>query len=118
MDGLPLAIELAAARATGLDLEDITSHLDDLFNLLTRPARRADGGQRSLRATVEWSDALLTHEERAFLHRMGVFAGGFDLAAINGVCATEGQSCGTCRTRGAALATWTPPWRCSLSARR
>jgi predicted ATPase len=92
LDGLPLAIELAAARATGLDLEDITSHLDDLFNLLPRPARRADGGQRSLRATVEWSDALLTQEERGFLHRMAVFAGGFDLAAINGICATEGQS--------------------------
>jgi predicted ATPase len=89
---LPLAGQHAAARATGLDLEDITSHLDDLFNLLPRPARRADGGQRSLRATVEWSDALLTKEERGFLHRMAVFAGGFDLAAIRGICATEGQS--------------------------
>jgi predicted ATPase len=92
VDGLPLAIELAAARATGLDLEDITSHLDDLFNLLPRQARRADGGQRSLRATVEWSDALLTQEERGFLHRMAVFAGGFDLAAIKGICATERES--------------------------
>jgi len=92
VDGLPLAIELAAARATGLDLEDITSHLDDLFNLLPRPARRTDGGQRSLRATVEWSDALLTDEERNLLHRMAVFAGSFDLTAINGICATELQS--------------------------
>ena len=92
VDGLPLAIELAAARATALNLEDITSHLDELFNLLPRPARRADGGQRSLRATVEWSDALLTEEERGLLHRMAIFAGGFDLAAINGVCATKGQS--------------------------
>ncbi len=92
VDGLPLAIELAAARAAGLDLKDITSHLDDLFNLLPRPARRADGGQRSLRDTVEWSDALLSNEERRLLHRMAVFAGGFDLAAVNGICATEGHT--------------------------
>lgn len=92
VDGLPLAIELAAARAIGLDLEDITSHLDDLFHLLPRPARRVDGGQRSLRATVEWSDALLAPEERSLLHRMAVFAGGFELAAIHAVCAAPGQS--------------------------
>lgn len=92
VDGLPLAIELAAARAAGLDLQDITSHLDDLFNLLPRPARRADGSQRSLRATVEWSDALLTQAERGLLYRMAVFAGGFNLAAINGICVTELQS--------------------------
>ena len=92
LDGLPLAIELAAARATGLDLRDITAHLDDLFNLLPQAARRADGGHRSLRATVEWSDTLLTEEERRLLSRLGVFAGGFDLPAIKGICATEGQS--------------------------
>jgi predicted ATPase len=94
LDGLPLAIELAAARATGLDLQDITSHLDDLFNLLPQPARRADGGQRSLRATVEWSDTLLTEEERRLLSRLSVFVGGFDLTAIKGICATEGQTAG------------------------
>jgi predicted ATPase len=67
VDGLPLAIELAAARVAGLDPVDIASHLDDLFTLLPQPARRADGAQRSLRATVEWSDALLTEEERRLL---------------------------------------------------
>jgi predicted ATPase len=92
VDGLPLAIELAAARVAGLDLEDIASHLDDLFNLLPQPARRADGAQRSLRATVEWSDALLTEEERRLLHRMGAFAGRFDLGAIKEVCASNGQT--------------------------
>jgi len=92
VDGLPLAIELAAARVAGLDLEDIASHLDDLFNLLPQPARRLDGAQRSLRATVEWSDALLTDEERGLLWRMAVFAGGFDLTAIKEVCATSGQT--------------------------
>jgi len=92
VDGLPLAIELAAARVVGLDLEDISLHLDDLFDLLPQAARRADGAQRSLRATVEWSDALLTEEERHLLRRMAVFAGGFDLAAIKDVCASDGQT--------------------------
>jgi predicted ATPase len=92
VDGVPLAIELAAARVAGLDLEHIASHLDDLFHLLPQAARRADGAQRSLRATVEWSDALLTEEERRLLWRMAVFAGGFDLTAIKEVCATDGQT--------------------------
>ncbi len=92
VDGLPLAIELAAAMVVGLELEDISRHLDDLFDLLPQQARRADGAQRSLRATVEWSDALLSEEERRLLRRMAVFAGGFDLVAIDSVCASEGQS--------------------------
>jgi predicted ATPase len=92
VDGLPLAIELAAARIVGIDLEDLSVHLDHLFDLLPQAARRADGVQRSLRATVEWSDALLGEEERRLLRRMAVFAGGFDLAAINAVCASGGQT--------------------------
>ncbi len=91
VNGLPLAIELAAARVAGLDLKDIASHLDDLFTLLPQPARRTDGTQRSLRATVAWSDTLLTEDERRLLHRMGVFAGRFDLSAVKAVCATDGQ---------------------------
>lgn len=92
VDRLPLAIELAAARVVGLDLRDIWRHLDDLFDLLPQAARRADGAQRSLRATVEWSDALLTEDERLLLRRMAVFAGGFDLTAVNAVCASDGQT--------------------------
>src|SRR6185436_14371899 len=92
VDGLPLAIELAAARVVGLDLQDISRHLDDLFDLLPQSARRADGAQRSLRATVEWSDALLTEAERLLLRRMAVFAGAFNLTAINAVCASDGQT--------------------------
>ena len=92
VDGLPLAIELAAARVVGLDLEDISAHLDDLFGLLPQQARRADGAQRSLRATVEWSDALLSEDERRLLRRMAVFAGRFDLGAIKAVCAIDGQT--------------------------
>jgi predicted ATPase len=92
VDGLPLAIELTAARVAGLDLEDIALHLDDLFNLLPQSVRRADGAQRSLRATVEWSDALLSQEERQLLRRMAVFAGEFDLSAIKEVSAVDGQT--------------------------
>ncbi len=92
VDGLPLAIELAAARVVGLDLQDISRHLDDLFDLLPQAARRADGAQRSLRATVEWSDALLTEDERLLLRRMAVFAGGFDLTAVNAICASDGDT--------------------------
>ncbi len=92
VDGLPLAIELAAARVVGLDLQDISRHLDDLYDLLPQAIRRTDGAQRSLRATVEWSDALLTEDERHLLRRMAVFAGGFDLTAIDAVCATDGQT--------------------------
>jgi predicted ATPase len=94
LDGLPLAIELAAARVASLDPDDIAAHLGDLFDLLPQPARRADGARRSLRATVEWSDALLTPEERRLLRRMGVFAGSFDLVAIKQVCAEDGQTAG------------------------
>jgi predicted ATPase len=92
VDGLPLAIELAAARIAGIDLEDLSAHLDDLFDLLPQAARRADGIQRSLRTTVEWSDALLGEEERRLLRRMSVFAGAFDLPAIAAVCASDGQT--------------------------
>ncbi len=92
VDGLPLAIELAAARIAGIDLEDISAHLDDLFDLLPQAARRADGVKRSLRTTVEWSDALLSEEERRLLRRMSVFAGPFDLPAIAAVCASDGQT--------------------------
>ena len=92
VDGLPLAIELTAAMVAGLELEAISQHLGELFDLLPQAARRADGSQRSLRSTVEWSDALLSDDERRLLRRLAVFAGGFDLAAINAVCANDDQS--------------------------
>jgi non-specific serine/threonine protein kinase len=91
LDGLPLAIELAAARVAGLELADINDHLDDLFTLLPQAPRRADGARRNLYATIEWSDSLLADDERALLHRLSVFAGAFDLAAVHGVCAPDGQ---------------------------
>jgi len=92
VDGLPLAIELTAAMVAGLELEDISRHLSELFDLLPQAVRRADGSQRSLRSTVEWSDALLSVDERLLLRRLAVFAGGFDLSAIIAVCANDDQS--------------------------
>ena len=92
VDGIPLAIELIAAMVAGLELEDISRHLDELFDLLPHAARRADGSQRSLRSTVEWSDALLSEDERRLLRRLAVLDGRFDLTAINAVCASDGQS--------------------------
>ena len=92
VDGLPLAIELTAAMVAGLELEDISRHLGELFDLLPQAVRRADGSQRSLRSTMEWSDALLSVDERRLLRRLAVFAGAFDLAAIIAVCANDDQS--------------------------
>ena len=82
----------AALEKDGIDPRVYYVASAELFDLLPHAARRADGSQRSLRATVEWSDALLPEDERRLLRRMAVFAGGFDLAAINAVCASEGQS--------------------------
>ncbi|MDQ7829419.1 MAG: tetratricopeptide repeat protein [Armatimonadota bacterium] len=87
LDGIPLAIELAAARARVLALEQIVQRLDDRFRLLSRPARGAVPRQQTLRATMDWSYDLLLPEEQALLTRLAVFAGTFDLEAIEAVCA-------------------------------
>jgi predicted ATPase len=79
LDGLPLAIELAAARVVGLSVDDIHHRLDDRFGLLTR--RRPSERQHSLRATIEWSYDLLSDAERWVLESLSVFVGDFDLAA-------------------------------------
>jgi predicted ATPase len=81
LDGLPLAIELAAARPNVLAPAQIAERLDDRFRLLTRGERTAPPRHRTLRATVEWSYELLADAERAALARAGIFAGGFDLDA-------------------------------------
>jgi predicted ATPase/DNA-binding SARP family transcriptional activator len=87
LDGIPLAIELAAARVRVLSLEQIASRLDDAFRLLTGGTRTAIPRHRTLRATMEWSVALLGDAERALLRRLSVFAGGFGLDAAESVCA-------------------------------
>ncbi|MBA3919619.1 MAG: hypothetical protein C0516_13660 [Gemmatimonas sp.] len=87
LDGLPLAIELAAARARMLSPSQIRDRLDDAFRLLTGGTRTALPRHRTLRGTMEWSHALLSERERVLLRRLSVFAGGFTLAAAEVVCA-------------------------------
>jgi predicted ATPase/class 3 adenylate cyclase/DNA-binding CsgD family transcriptional regulator len=85
LDGLPLAIELAAARVRALSLAEILDSLHDRFRLLTGGARTAVRRQQTLRASVDWSHALLTEPERVLLRRLAVFLGGFDLDAAQEV---------------------------------
>jgi predicted ATPase/class 3 adenylate cyclase/DNA-binding CsgD family transcriptional regulator len=85
LDGLPLAIELAAARVRALSLTEILDSLHDRFRLLTGGARTAVRRQQTLRASVDWSHALLTEPERALFRRLASFLGGFDLEAARTV---------------------------------
>jgi predicted ATPase/DNA-binding SARP family transcriptional activator len=86
LDGLPLAIELAAARLRMLTPRQIADRLDDRFRLLTSGSRTVLPRQQTLRAVVDWSWDLLDEEERDVLRRLSVFAGGCDLAAAEAVC--------------------------------
>lgn len=90
LDGLPLAIELAAARLRLLSPRGIADRLDDRFRLLTSGSRTLLPRQQTLRAVVDWSWELTDEPERAVLRRLSVFAGGCDLAAAEEVCAGEG----------------------------
>jgi predicted ATPase/class 3 adenylate cyclase/DNA-binding CsgD family transcriptional regulator len=85
LDGVPLAIELAAARVRVLSLTEIRDGLHDRFRLLTGGARTAVRRQQTLRASVDWSHALLTEPERTLFRRLAVFMGGFDLDAAQAV---------------------------------
>ena len=85
LDGVPLAIELAAARVRALSLAEILESLHDRFRLLTGGARTAVRRQQTLRASVDWSHALLTEPERVLFRRLAVFLGGFDLDAAQAV---------------------------------
>jgi predicted ATPase/class 3 adenylate cyclase len=86
LDGLPLAIELAAARLRSLSLTGLHDRLDQRFRLLTEGSRTALERQQTLRATVDWSYALLHAAEQLLLQRLSVFAEGFDLDAAEAVC--------------------------------
>jgi predicted ATPase/class 3 adenylate cyclase/DNA-binding CsgD family transcriptional regulator len=90
LDGLPLALELAAARLRMLSAEQIATGVSDRFKLLTGGPRTATPRLQTLRASVEWSHELLSDDERALLRRVGVFAGGFTLEAAEEVCAGDG----------------------------
>lgn len=90
LDGIPLAIELAAARVRVLSPEGIRAGLDDRFRLLTGGSKRGLARQQTLAASVEWSHDLLNEPECTMLRRLSVFAGGFTLDAAEAVCAGEG----------------------------
>lgn len=89
LDGIPLAIELAAARVKMLSLAQIAARLDDACRLLTGGNRTALSRQQTLRATLDWSYRLLAEKERTMFCRLSVFAGGFTLEAAEVVCAGE-----------------------------
>ncbi|WP_101952110.1 LuxR family transcriptional regulator [Mycobacterium sp. 3519A] len=89
LDGMPLAIELAAARVRALSLAQIADSLNDRFRLLTGGARNALRRQQTLRASVDWSHALLTDAEQTLFRRLGVFMDGFDLDAARAVAAAN-----------------------------
>jgi predicted ATPase/DNA-binding CsgD family transcriptional regulator len=86
LDGIPLAIELAAAKVKVLSVEQIAARLDDRFALLTDGGRTALARQRTLEAAMDWSHELLSRGERTLLRRLSVFAGGFTLEAAEAVC--------------------------------
>jgi non-specific serine/threonine protein kinase len=88
LDGVPLAIELAAARASILSLEEIAERLDDCLGLLAQENRIAPRHQ-SIRATLDWSYDLLSVSEQTLFRRLAVFAGGFTLEMVEGICSEE-----------------------------
>src|SRR5207248_10462772 len=91
LDGIPLAIELAAARVKALTLEQIAARLDDRFRLLTGGSRTALPRQQTLRALIDWSYDLLDEPERVLLGRLSVFGGGWTLEATEAVGSGEGR---------------------------
>jgi non-specific serine/threonine protein kinase len=89
LDGIPLAIELAARRVVALSVGEIAARLDQRFRLLAHGSPAAPPRQQTLAATVDWSYHLLTPLEQALFDRLGVFAGGFDAEAAEAVCGTS-----------------------------
>ena len=89
LDGIPLAIELAAARTKVLSVEEISDRLDGSFGLLASVGRMAIPRHRTLRSTMDWSHELLPEQERILVRRLSVFAGGFTLKAVESVCVWE-----------------------------
>jgi predicted ATPase len=94
LDGMPLAIELAAARVKGLSVEQIAQRLDDRFRLLTGGSRTALPRHQTLRALIDWSYELLSVSERMLLRRLSVFAGGWTSEAAEAVCAADSVTTG------------------------
>ena len=117
LDGIPLAIELAAAKVKVLSVEQIAARLDDRFALLTDGGRTALARQRTLEAAMDWSHELLSRGERTLLRRLSVFAGGFTLEAAEAVCSdppptrnSNGPRC-SISSRGSWTSRWCSSWR-------
>ncbi|HET7526647.1 MAG TPA: NB-ARC domain-containing protein, partial [Burkholderiaceae bacterium] len=89
LEGIPLALELAAARMRVLSVADINARLKDRYKVLTGGGRVLLERQQTLRALVDWSYELLAHGEQTVLNRLGIFAGGFDLSAAEAICGAE-----------------------------
>ena len=104
LDGIPLAIEMAAARMNMLTAEQLAGRLDNAFSTLARGRRTALPRQQTMRAALDWSWALLAEPERLLLARLSVFAGGCTLAAAEAVCAGEGLAASQVLETLAALA--------------
>ena len=94
LDGIPLAIELAAPRLRSMSVEEVSQRLDQRFALLTDGSRAALPRHRTLRSMIDWSHDLLTDVEQAMLRRVAVFAGGWTLASAEAVCAGNGIDSG------------------------
>ena len=90
IDGIPLGLELAAARLRSLSPAELADRLDTSFRILSRSAKTALPRQRTLQATIDWSHDLLTPPERTLFRRLAMFLGGFDLAAAEAVCSGDG----------------------------
>lgn len=89
LDGIPLAIELAAARMSSLSALEIADRLDDRFDLLATEERGRPARHQTMRAALEWSYGLLDPEERLMFRRLGVLSGGFDIESVCAVCASH-----------------------------
>jgi predicted ATPase/DNA-binding SARP family transcriptional activator len=92
LDGIPLAIELAAARMHVMAVDQLASRLDNTFRILTGGSKAVLPRQQTLKATIDWSYDLLAPNERLLLQRLSVFAGGWTLEAAETVCADEGRA--------------------------
>src|SRR6202035_2007747 len=90
LDGIPLAIELAAARVRVMPVEQVLGRLQDRFRILTGGSRSALKRHQTLEATLDWSYDLLSTPERTLFSRLSVFAGGWTLEAAEAVCVGEG----------------------------
>jgi predicted ATPase/DNA-binding SARP family transcriptional activator len=95
LDGIPLALELAAARLRVLEAEEVAARLDDRFSLLRSSRRQAPSRHRTLEAAIAWSYDLLDEPSRRLLARLSVFEGGFSFDAVDAICGVEDDADGT-----------------------